>query len=210
MSKEEEWFDIFDENMNRIGAAPRSEVHAKGMWHQTFQCWIVSCEKEAPMILLQLRHPDKDLFPDLLDISCAGHLAAGETIYDGVRELAEELGIEAQFDELLPCGIYAEEDVISEQLADREFCHVFVFKHDRPLKEYMLQPEEVSGLFAVPLQQFRELITHQLDAISAEGVLLTLNGSLQAVQRRIALNDIVPHPQDYYELVFRGIDKLGL
>ena len=38
----DELIDIYDQNMNLLGTAPRSQAHSEGLWHQTFHCWIVS------------------------------------------------------------------------------------------------------------------------------------------------------------------------
>lgn len=207
--KSEELFDVFDVKKNWLGVAPRSEVHAMGLWHQTFQCWIVSLEEEEPKLLLQLRHPDKDLFPDLLDISCAGHLAAGETVEDGTREFEEELGLSVAFDELIPCGVFAEEDLISDQLIDREFCHVFLHRCDQPLKSYVLQPNEVSGLFAVTVSELRQLTDHTCDAITAIGYKREPSGEYKDVEGTITLKDLVPHPKAYFDLLFQKIEEQG-
>ncbi|UKS29127.1 NUDIX domain-containing protein [Paenibacillus sp. HWE-109] len=209
MNKTEEMFDIYDENMNWLGAAPRSEVHAKGLWHQTFQCWIVTHEGGEPALLLQLRHPDKDLFPNLLDISCAGHLAAGETTKEGARELEEELGLKVNFDQLMPCGIFAEEDLISENLIDREFCHVFMHRCDQQLQAYVLQPDEVSGIFAVKAASFERLIRSEIEELTAKGYRLNAAGFLEEENLVVRLEQIVPHPTAYYELVFRKLREYG-
>ncbi|MBD0383036.1 NUDIX hydrolase [Paenibacillus sedimenti] len=209
MGKSEEMFDIYDERMNWIGVAPRSEVHLKGLWHQTFQCWIVSYEKPEPVLLLQLRAPDKDLFPNLLDISSAGHLAAGETVREGVRELEEELGLKVHFDDLVACGTFAEEDLISEQLMDREFCHVFVYRCDQPLKDYTLQEEEVSGIFAVKVEDLERLVYRQHESVTATGYKLLGGGQVMDITKQISLSDLVPHPITYFELLFQTLRKHG-
>ena len=210
VNKLEEMFDIYDEHMNWIGVAPRREVHAKGLWHQTFQCWIVSNEDPEPVLLLQLRHPDKDLFPNLLDISCAGHLGAGETIQDGVRELEEELGLHVKFEELAACGIFAEVDFISEELIDREFCHVFFYRCDLPLSSYVMQPEEVSGLFAVSLKEFESLIRKKVDHVGAKGLKRHQDGRIEETSQFISHADLVPHPEHYYDILFRKLSEEGL
>ncbi|TXK70267.1 NUDIX domain-containing protein [Paenibacillus sp. N3.4] len=207
MNNVEEVFDIYDANMNNIGTAPRSEVHAKGLWHQTFQCWIVSHEAPEPKLLLQLRHPDKDLFPSLLDISCAGHLSAGETIQDGVRELEEELGLRVNFSDLLACGVFAEDDILSERLIDREFCHVFIYRCDQPLNDYLLQPDEVSGIVAVNAMELERLVKQEAEQIKASGFKLQEDGQLEEVHSVIVLTDLVPHPIAYFDLLFRTLKQ---
>ncbi|MDF2726346.1 MAG: hydrolase, partial [Paenibacillus sp.] len=132
-----ELLDIFDETMTLIGTASRSETHRQGLWHQTFQCWIAARRPNGISLLLQKRHPGKDTFPELYDITSAGHLLAGETAEDGMRELEEELGIAAAFDELVPIGVIPVQ-LRYQSLIDREFCHVFLYACSLPLDRYKL------------------------------------------------------------------------
>lgn len=84
----DEWLDVFNEQMKKIGQASRKNVHAQGLWHQTFHCWIINKSTTGRWSLLfQLRRKDKDVFPNQHDISCAGHLLSGEAVEEGVREL---------------------------------------------------------------------------------------------------------------------------
>ncbi|KEQ24534.1 NUDIX hydrolase [Paenibacillus tyrfis] len=210
MAPSEEIFDIFDERMNPVGQASRSEVHARGLWHQTFHCWIAEPTDGEAVLLFQERHPGKDTFPSLLDTSCAGHLLAGEVVEDGVRELEEELGLSVPFEALVPCGLFAEEDVISEACNDREFCHVFLHVNQQPLTQYRLQPEEVTGLYRVPLEQVRKLAQGTLsEPIRIAGIASDENGIPVPVERTVGPADFVPHPGAYYELVLKAIDRIG-
>lgn len=205
----EEQFDIFDDQMNKIGTAARREVHAHGLWHQTFQCWIVSELHGEKWLLFQMRHPDKDTFPSLLDISCAGHLLAGEKVEDGVRELEEELGLAVTFDSLIPCGLYRQEQFIAADKTDRELCHVFVLREDKPLHEYRLQADEVTGLYRIALKDVNRLARGEEQlVIQAAGVEPDKDGVLQPVERTFTHSDFVPHGAAYYELVLRGVEKL--
>ncbi|WP_028552585.1 NUDIX hydrolase [Paenibacillus sp. UNC451MF] len=209
MKQNVEIFDIFDGDMNRIGTATRREVHQQGLWHQTFQCWILSKQDEEWYLLFQMRHSDKDTFPSLLDISCAGHLLAGETVEDGLRELAEELGVNAAFEELHSCGVYREEQFLDGGKIDREFCHVFVLRADRPLHTYQLQEDEVTGLYRIALEDVRRLTAGDMDSlVTAQGVEPDMNGVLLPVDRRFAARDFVPHSKAYFRLVLDTIGNL--
>ncbi|MDO3679604.1 NUDIX domain-containing protein [Paenibacillus ehimensis] len=210
MTPSEEIFDIFDERMNPVGQASRSEVHARGLWHQTFHCWIVDPADGETVLLFQERHPGKDTFPSLLDTSCAGHLLSGEGVEDGVRELEEELGLSVPFEALVPCGLFAEEDIISEACIDREFCHLFLHMNRQPLTRYRLQPEEVTGLYRVPLVQVRKMAQGTfVEPIRIDGVAPDENGVLVPVERTVGPADFVPHPGAYYELVLQAIVRIG-
>jgi len=87
-----EYFDVLSEDGTPLGEIKsRQQVHKNGDWHQTVHIWILCSKKE---LLLQKRSLSRETFPGLWDISCAGHVSAGEDIYQGaLRELAEELGL---------------------------------------------------------------------------------------------------------------------
>ena len=87
---EEEYIDLLDENGNKLNTRKkRTEVHRDGDWHKSVHIWIINKNSE---ILLQRRAADKDSDPNMLDISCAGHLSSGDdSITGAIRELKEEL-----------------------------------------------------------------------------------------------------------------------
>jgi isopentenyldiphosphate isomerase len=209
---QDELFDIFNSAMVNTGTASRREVHAKGLWHQTFHCWVVSRgENGEEYLLLQLRHPDKDTYPDMLDISAAGHLLHGEEVEDGVRELEEELGIKIDYGQLAFAGTVAEECVISETLMDREFCHVHILECSQPLKDYQVQLSEVSGLFPVRTAEFRELVKGSRKHIDSVGIIYEEDGRYRyPVNRSITLQDVTPNTEAYYHILFTKLEELAL
>jgi isopentenyldiphosphate isomerase len=207
---EVEMFDIFSEAMIKIGTDSRASVHAKGQWHQSFHCWIINYSTIGGCSLLfQLRHKDKDTYPGLLDVSCAGHLLSGETVDDGVRELSEELGIALSIDELVHCGMVAEEYIISEQCIDREFNHIFIHNSNKTLEEYNFQISEISGLFYINLMEFQELLSGAIDSILTEGIVFDeVKQNVRSVKREFYSNDFTPKSSEYYRLFFEKIESL--
>ncbi|MDO3412193.1 NUDIX domain-containing protein [Saccharibacillus sp. CPCC 101409] len=204
-----EVLDIFNERHERIGTAPRGEVHERGLWHQVFHCWIVSGSAESGRhILFQLRHPDKETFPDKLDTSSAGHLLAGEAPEDGVRELEEELGLVIPYEKLIYCGLHREEYRISEHYMDREFTHVHLAVCDLPLERYSVQRSEVSGLFWLDSRDFRELVRGERDRARAEGVVYDDRLRPIREERLVSLDDFTANTADYYELLFGALSRL--
>lgn len=86
-----EYIDIVDHNNNIIGQASRQEAHKKDLMHRAAHI-IVS---HNDLVFLQLRAPQKSLFPNKWDSSAAGHLAVGEDYHKAAaRELKEELGLD--------------------------------------------------------------------------------------------------------------------
>ena len=76
----------------------RGRVHVDGDWHRSVQIWIAEPSSSSKSgggvrVLLQRRSPYKDTHPNLLDVSCAGHVNAKDDVLDtALRELEEELG----------------------------------------------------------------------------------------------------------------------
>lgn len=205
----EELFDIFSNDYNWIGTATRNEVHRKGYWHHTFHCWVVHPTPEGLTLLLQLRHPSKDTHPNQLDVSCAGHLEAGERPSDGIRELKEELGLEVRFSELHSAGVYRAADRHGD-LEDNEFCHIFVcFNNERTLEQYVPQLDEVSGLYLVDLAAFKALILKDCESIRMKGFDLLKNGQRKETERSMSLSDLVKKETTYYDQLFDCLDRLN-
>lgn len=193
-----------NEDGTAIGVASRDEIHRKGLWHETFHCWIVEMADETPLIHLQLRSSDKKDFPDLLDISAAGHILAHETVEDGVREIGEELGVEAGFDELIPLGVIKDR-LIVQNFIDNERCHVFLYKTEERLdNKYDFQPEEVAGMFKFDFWEFAALCRGAVESIESRG---EVSGRSKLVPRQITLADLVPHEPSYLKEVVDRIQK---
>jgi isopentenyldiphosphate isomerase len=207
VTENEERFDIYDGDMNPLGQASRHEVHAQGLWHQTFHCWILSECEAKPALIFQKRHLDKDTYPGRLDISCAGHLQAGESIQQGSRELEEELGLSVPFEQLIPCGIYRVQNHIRPDLIDREICHVYGILSNQALASYQLQKDELTGLYLIGVEEVYRFLcgANPQGAITAAGVELDAYGMLQEVKQSFTSEDFVPHAPDYYKLVLAGL-----
>ncbi|EDL64867.1 NUDIX hydrolase [Bacillus sp. SG-1] len=122
---EKETLNIFDNEGYHIGAAARDEVHRQGHWHETFHCWFIKWENEKYFLYFQLRSMDKKDYPNLLDITAAGHILSHETFEDGIREVKEETGINVRYEELVPMGIIPYEVVWKVLLIEKG--HTFFF-----------------------------------------------------------------------------------
>ena len=182
-----ELFDIFDEGMNHVGIKPRAEVHRDGDWHQVFHCWVVGRDPDGEAyVILQKRARGKD-YPGKVDLSAAGHLEAGETVRDGVREIEEELGLKVDYEDLIPLGrrvgITKDGDLI-----DCQICHVFLYQCDQPLDAYTYPLDEVDGLLKLNL---------------SDGVRLLCGESLQVCARAVGLgaDEVVVRSCDFISSV---------
>jgi len=81
----------------------RGEVHRDGDWHRSVHVWLGD---EMGRLLLQRRSEHKDTHPGLWDVSCAGHISAGDGSLDTAqKELEEELGFAVGLAELEACFV---------------------------------------------------------------------------------------------------------
>src|SRR5262249_50083223 len=120
-------------------------------------------------LVMQRRAPNKEFYPNLLDISSAGHYTTGETIQDGIREVREELGIDVTFDQLVPIG-HRVGIARNGSLIDHEVADVFLLIYDKNIREYHMQAEEVSGLVAFKVNDALELFAGKRETIPAQAV----------------------------------------
>ena len=90
-----ELFDTYHENGTPTGQSIAKNIaHSQGLWHKAVHIWIMNDKNQ---LLLQKRAANLQFFPNLWDISAAGHLTAGQTSIQGARrETFEELGINIQ------------------------------------------------------------------------------------------------------------------
>ena len=143
-----EFFDIVDLYGNPTGeTVERTYAHTHAIRHRTAHIWIVRRNFGRIQILLQKRSADKDSFPGKYDTSSAGHIAAGhEPLESALRELSEELGIEAREDQLTFAGtfdIHFEEKFHGKMFRDNEIAFVYVYDSPVDIEKLTLQSEEV-------------------------------------------------------------------
>ncbi|MFJ7755284.1 NUDIX domain-containing protein, partial [Peribacillus muralis] len=172
---EQEMLKIFNENKQPIGVASRSDVHRLGYWHEVFHCWFIINEHGMDYIYLQLRSENKKDYPNLLDITAAGHLLADESVEDGVREIKEEIGIDLAFEELVQLGVI-EYCVVKDNFIDKELANAFLYKSGNALDDFTLQVEEVSGIVKAKFNDFSQLWFYEKDELEINGFQVNKDG----------------------------------
>jgi isopentenyl-diphosphate Delta-isomerase len=137
----DELIDIVDEGNVLTGEQKmKSEAHRDGLWHRAAHIWIYNSKGE---ILLQLRAKEKDLYPDMWDISVAGHTSAGEEpVVSGLREIQEEIGLSVKVEDLELYKIRTEE-IKYNKILSNEFNYVFLLKYDGDASSLKVQKEEL-------------------------------------------------------------------
>ena len=163
-----EYFDILDEEGNKTGKIKlRKEVHRDGDWHKAVHIWIINDKGD---ILLQRRCATKDSNPNMLDISSAGHLSAGDDSLSGaIRELKEELNLDVKPNELKFIKTIKRSTKYTETFINNEFDDMYILRTDTGIDDMKYQEEEISEIFFVPYKKFKEMVkTKQSDLLIHE------------------------------------------
>jgi isopentenyldiphosphate isomerase len=141
---------------------PKPDVHRDGDLHRSVHVWIITPDGS---ILVQRRAAVKENNPGLWDVSCAGHISAGESAIDaGIREAEEELGIALEADDLRYVASLREYSVLNNgTYIDNEIHEIFIVHRDVDLSSLRLQPEEVDDARLVTREEFAlmERVPHE-------------------------------------------------
>lgn len=133
----EEIIPVVDDKDSVVGAAPISEVHARGLLHREAYTYLINLRRQ---LLLQ-RRADNGLW----DHSSAGHFSEQETYLEGaMREFSEELGVTLNKDEFTNLCYMKLESEGAHNKQNNRFVTVFLVKKDIPLERFHIDQQEVS------------------------------------------------------------------
>ena len=154
--KEDEVFDVVDDNDDPIGTASRAKVHAENLIHRAVHVFVLNRNGD---LWLQKRSRLKDMNPCLWDSSVSGHLDAGEDYHQAaVRELGEEIGITQSTDQL-------EKIASVKPSADTgwEHIHLFLTSHTGAVN---FPAAEIESMMPFPLSEIKAWIAASPDDFS--------------------------------------------
>lgn len=200
----EERIDYFDENYQKLGVTTKPEARANGYWVHSFHCWILYTG-EKPSLYFQKRSTTKALFPNLLDISAAGHLRSGETVADGVREITEEVGLKVTVDQLISLGIKFDLAKLPG-IINRQFCHVFLYPTSSLISDLVLDKSELDGMVSISLQDGLSLFSAAVNSVEVDGVEKDPEGKWRKIKKVIGKGDFIPRVDPYYYKMFINAD----
>jgi isopentenyldiphosphate isomerase len=157
MSPADELVDVIDAAGVTIAVVTRREMRERRLPHR---CTYVLVFNARGNLFIHLRTATKDVFPSHWDVCIGGVLAAGEIFAQGVRrEIREELGIDANAEELFPLH-YADERTTVSAMAYR-------LVHEGP---FHLQAEEIVRGEFVPIADVLKRI--EREPFCPDGVLV--------------------------------------
>jgi len=158
-----EYIDILTPTGEFTGTCEeRAVVHTQGLWHRTVHVWMRNADGE---ILFQRRSSTKETHPDLWDISCAGHLSAGDSSIEGaVREAFEELGLVIDVSRLIYLFTMKQHWENPEKtIIENEIKDVYLYDFSIDENKIKIDPAEVSGFRFISIQKFENEIITNID-----------------------------------------------
>lgn len=158
-----EILDVLNPDGSHAGRTKgKDEAHRDGDWHLAAHVWLATRDGR---VLLQRRASVKENWPDLWDISVAGHVSAGERAIDAaIREAQEELGLTVRADELTYLGRLRWHAVLNGgAYIENEFHDVFLVFREIDLTALVLDPLEVAEVALVRPEELAryEVVPHE-------------------------------------------------
>jgi isopentenyl-diphosphate delta-isomerase type 1 len=167
--RDDEVFDVVDEQDRVVGQATRAEVHARRLLHRATHVLVFD---RAGKVFLQKRSMLKDSAPGCWDSSCSGHLDRGEDyLTAAVRELREEIGVTAE-----PGQLRLHLQLPPSVETGWEFVAVFSLRYEGPIvtnpaeieRGEWFAPEELSAALAQRPAEFTKPLKLHWARVHAE------------------------------------------
>jgi len=163
--------DILDVNTfeKTHATKPICDAWRDGDWIGVFNLWIAQSIDGIPSLLYQKRTSRGGWASGLLDVTAGGHYEARESVQDGLREVQEELGKKYEFESLRYLGkkLYLRDD--NDRIL-RNVVDVFIVLDNSPLNSFVLEHQELDGLYRCNTQDLIRVHTEPDYAFSATGI----------------------------------------
>lgn len=199
----EEILDVLNDSYEVIGQETRQQVHEQELLHASFQCWFYIKLSGEHYLMFQKRSA-KVNYPNLLDITAAGHLQAGEGPREGAREIEEELGIAPPFEALHSIGGRRDDVLRPDGKVDREYCYLYAYHYQQPIEALKPSLEDVDSMVCIRPQDFEAIMANPVGMHPTQ--VFSYNGeAMVKVTKALRLKDFVPHTIDYYRFVLKAL-----
>ena len=144
-----EYWYIYDKDGHFTGRKKgKYEKWGEDEYHLATEVWVINSKKQ---ILIQQRSEKCQLLPGIWALT-TGRVVSGETTRQGcIRELKEELGIEAKEEE---CNLV--KSLLKNRLG--MIWDIYFLRKDVELEDVTLQKEEVSTVKLVNTDEFRDML----------------------------------------------------
>jgi isopentenyldiphosphate isomerase len=189
----DEPFDLCDRDGRSLGRVKaRRDVHRDGDWHRALHLWVIVPGASGPRVVLQRRSLAKDTHPGRVDVSVAGHLRAGESVDEALRESDEEIGLAVSPSEVVRLGERRVERVVRAGV-DREVQTVLAVSTARAFATLRPHPDEVAALYAVDIAEAHAWLRGAAPSVLAE----RLDAAGLTHGDRLVEGDLIPGDEAY-------------
>ena len=192
-----ELIDVFNAQGEFLEVATIDDVHQKVLWHQTVAYWLFNPIKKE--VYLQLRGPKNRVGANTFDATAGGHLSAGETKEQGIREVQEELGVLIQNKDVYYFKRFLNQAVLG-MYRNNEFCHIYLVNTLYSLWDFSPEKGEVANIFALKIRDIPAFL---------RGSLVEICGKRET--RQISIKEMCLSDKrianKYYESVLKEIQK---
>lgn len=194
-----EYLDYYDENGKYIGYALRSEIHEKGLWHNTVHCWLYTKDGK---VIFQIRKDTNTFYT-----TASGHVLKDETIKEAfTREIKEEIGLSIDSSDASLVDIVTwkmdKQKSDGTMLLDRAKANVYIDLYEGNFDDFNFDVEEVLGVVIVDAKETLELFEKGSGQINA-----------QIIENQNSINSIIERKVDFTEFLVNknetAISKYG-
>ncbi|AOW19278.1 NUDIX hydrolase [Urechidicola croceus] len=178
----DEYIDILNKGLTVKKTCLKSEAHLNGWFHASVHVWLFTTDGK---ILIQKRSPNKIAFPNLWDVSVAGHISSGENdLTSAIREVEEEIGYIVSGEDLTKIGTFKEIFHHNEHFIDNEIHHIYIGILKTTLESLKIQTEELTAIKLIDIKDLQKLrLTIEFEKI------------------------YTPHYPEYYDFVLKKIQE---
>lgn len=192
----DELFDVVTYEGSPTGVVKRrADIHRDGDWHATIHVWVTRVIAGRPVLVFQQRSLDKDTLGGKLDATVGGHLNAGETWREAIRETEEEIGTSYAVEDLVYAGRRTAIGESEPGIRDREIQYVYFVRDERPLGDFAPNPIEVAGLAEFEIEPLLDLLSGRIPVLASR--FLPVSGS-SLTEMPFAIEDFAARVDRYY------------
>jgi len=199
-----EMLDIYTDKFKHVGVASKKEAHEKGYWHTVITCLAINPTKGTA--IFQRKYPKNGASitdeNSQLDITVGGHIIAGESIDQAVREIKEELLEDVSIKDLVYLGIRQTAATINPNYIANEFQYIFLYPCQKQLNQYDVSGKEVARLVEIKVQDGLDLFLKLKSKITAKEAYIE-NGVQVVNERTVTLEHFLQCYQEIDNLFFR-------
>lgn len=144
-----ELVDLYDGQRELTNETVDKKAVPEGKFRLSVHAWITNDNGE---LLIQQRLATAHKFPNMWSVT-GGSVKAGETSLDGVlRELSEELGINASKEEM---------KLIASYIRMKDYVDVWVLNKNINIDDIVMQEDEVQNVKWVTLEEFENMLNNK-------------------------------------------------